>query len=130
MLVKYSYAFVVLPGGFGTLDEVFETATLVQTGKIRDFPIVLMGRDFWEPLVEFMQRLVAERGLVLLFVTHDFGVLAALCADVAVLYAGTLAEAGPTRAVLDGWDNLRDILFAQVTLFVLADLHKDEWVGA
>ena len=41
MLVKYSYAFVVLPGGFGTLDEVFETATLIQTGKIRDFPIVL-----------------------------------------------------------------------------------------
>jgi len=56
MLVKYSCAFVVLPGGFGTLDEVFETATLVQTGKIRDFPIVLIGRDYWTPLVEFIEK--------------------------------------------------------------------------
>ncbi|MFA7248416.1 MAG: TIGR00730 family Rossman fold protein [Dehalococcoidia bacterium] len=60
MLVKYSYAFVVLPGGFGTLDEVFETATLIQTGKIRDFPVVLMGKDFWAPLVDFMQRSLLE----------------------------------------------------------------------
>ncbi len=56
MLVKYSYGFVVLPGGFGTLDEVFETATLVQTGKIRDFPIVLMHEEFWAPMLEFMRR--------------------------------------------------------------------------
>ena len=55
MLVKYSYAFVALPGGFGTLDEIFETATLVQTGKIKEFPIVLVVRDFWEPLVEFLR---------------------------------------------------------------------------
>ena len=43
MLVKYSYAFIALPGGFGTLDEIFEVPTLIQTGKIKDFPIVLMG---------------------------------------------------------------------------------------
>jgi uncharacterized protein (TIGR00730 family) len=55
MLVKYSYAFIALPGGFGTLDEIFETATLVQTGKIKEFPIVLVVRDFWEPLVEFLR---------------------------------------------------------------------------
>ena len=61
MLVKYSYAFVALPGGFGTLDEIFETLTLVQTGKIREFPIVLLGVAFWQPLVDFlMARLVAE----------------------------------------------------------------------
>lgn len=60
MLVKYSYAFIALPGGFGTLDEIFETAVLVQTGKIKDFPIVLMGRDYWEPLLEFLDsRLLA-----------------------------------------------------------------------
>jgi uncharacterized protein (TIGR00730 family) len=60
MLVKYSYAFVALPGGFGTLDEIFETATLVQTGKIKEFPIVLVVRDFWEPLLEFLRaRLLA-----------------------------------------------------------------------
>ncbi len=61
MLVKYSYAFVALPGGFGTLDEIFETATLIQTGKIHDFPIVLMGAEFWEPLLDFMRtRLLAR----------------------------------------------------------------------
>jgi uncharacterized protein (TIGR00730 family) len=62
MLVKYSYAFIALPGGFGTLDEIFETATLIQTAKIREFPLVLMGKQFWRPLLEFMsERLVKEQ---------------------------------------------------------------------
>ena len=52
MLVKYSYAFVVMPGGYGTLDELFEVAVLIQTGKIKDFPVVLLGGDFWNPIVE------------------------------------------------------------------------------
>jgi len=62
MLVKYSYAFIALPGGFGTLDELFETTTLIQTKKIRDFPLILMGRDYWQPLLDFMQQvMLAER---------------------------------------------------------------------
>jgi len=62
MLIKYSYAFIALPGGFGTLDEIFETATLIQTGKIQQFPVILMGRDYWAPLIAFLRdRLVAER---------------------------------------------------------------------
>ena len=62
MLVKYSYAFVALPGGFGTLDEIFETATLIQTGKIQDFPLVLIGKEFWRPLLDFFQqRLIREQ---------------------------------------------------------------------
>jgi hypothetical protein len=69
MLVKYSYAFVALPGGFGTLDEIFETATLVQTRKIKDFPIVLVGRDFWEPLVEFLRARPLAAGTI---GTEDF----------------------------------------------------------
>ena len=62
MLVKYSYAFIALPGGFGTLDEIFETATLIQTAKIREFPLVLMGKEFWSPLLDFLsERLVKAR---------------------------------------------------------------------
>ncbi|MFY9826392.1 MAG: TIGR00730 family Rossman fold protein [Thermoanaerobaculia bacterium] len=56
MLVKYSYAFVVFPGGFGTMDEIFECATLIQTGKIRNFPLILMGTDYWQPLHDFICR--------------------------------------------------------------------------
>lgn len=62
MLVKYSYAFIAMPGGFGTLDEIFETATLIQTGKILNFPLVLVGKEFWEPLLGFFHdRLVARQ---------------------------------------------------------------------
>jgi hypothetical protein len=64
MLVKYSYAFVALPGGFGTLDEVFETVTLIQTDKIRDFPIVLVASDFWNPLIQFMRDTLLARGTI------------------------------------------------------------------
>jgi len=60
MLIKYSYAFVVLPGGFGTMDELFEAMTLIQTGKIRNFPVVLMGRNFYVQLIEFLQKMVAN----------------------------------------------------------------------
>ena len=62
MLTKYSYAFIALPGGFGTLDEIFETATLIQTEKIKNFPLILIGKGYWEPLLEFMrERLIRER---------------------------------------------------------------------
>ncbi len=64
MLVKYSYAFVAMPGGFGTLDEIFETAVLIQTGKIRDFPLVLMGQDFWQPLLDFVEMRLVREGVV------------------------------------------------------------------
>lgn len=64
MLAKYSYAFVVMPGGFGTLDELFEVATLIQTGKIRDFPVVLMGIEFWKPLIAFLRDTLVAAGTV------------------------------------------------------------------
>jgi uncharacterized protein (TIGR00730 family) len=61
LLSKYSYAFVVLPGGFGTLDEFFEALTLIQTGKFKKFPIVLMGTDYHTHLYNHMKRLVIEK---------------------------------------------------------------------
>jgi uncharacterized protein (TIGR00730 family) len=64
MLVNYSYAFVALPGGFGTIDEIFETATLIQTHKIQDFPLVLVGRDFWRPMTEFLHGPLESMGLI------------------------------------------------------------------
>ena len=64
MFVKYASGFIVLPGGFGTFDELFEAITLVQTGKVRQFPIVLVGTDFWGGLIDWLRSVVRERGLV------------------------------------------------------------------
>lgn len=64
MLVKYSCAFVVMPGGFGTLDEVFETLVLIQTGKLHNFPIVLMGREYWQPVVDYVRFNMVEAGAI------------------------------------------------------------------
>ena len=63
LLIKYSYAFVVFPGGFGTLDEMFEALTLIQTDKIHDFPVIIVGREYWEPLLAFM-RSMASAGTI------------------------------------------------------------------
>ncbi len=64
MLVKYSYGFIVLPGGFGTMDEIFETATLIQTGKVADFPIVVMGEDYWDGMFDFVERRMEPAGTI------------------------------------------------------------------
>jgi uncharacterized protein (TIGR00730 family) len=64
MLVKYSCAFVIMPGGFGTLDELFETLTLMQTGKMVDFPVVALGTEFWGPLIDFFRAKLAAEGTI------------------------------------------------------------------
>ena len=64
MFVKYSQGFVVLPGGFGTFDELFEALTLVQTRKVTSFPIVLVGRDYWSGLIDWLRDTVLAQGNV------------------------------------------------------------------
>ena len=64
MLVKFSCAFVVMPGGFGTLDEAFEVVTLMQTGKLDRFPIVAMGGDFWLQLAHFLEHTMLREGTI------------------------------------------------------------------
>ncbi len=62
MFVKYSSAFVIFPGGFGTLDELFEALTLIQTRKIKNFPVVLYGSDYWRGMLEWMKNTIHEHG--------------------------------------------------------------------
>ena len=64
MLLKYSQAFVLLPGGFGTMDEIFETATLMQTGKICDFPVIVMGSNYWKQLGPFLDKTMLDFGTI------------------------------------------------------------------
>ena len=76
LLVKYSYAFVVFPGGAGTVDELFEALTLIQTGKIESFPIIVMGTDYWREMVGFIGKMarvgtISPKDLDLIFVTDS-----------------------------------------------------------
>lgn len=76
LLVKYSYAFIIMPGGFGTLDEFFETLTLVQTKTITDFPVVVYGKEYHQPLLEYIEHMakegtISKEDLKLVLVTDD-----------------------------------------------------------
>jgi hypothetical protein len=72
MMVRYSCAFVLCPGGFGTFDEAFETLTLMQTGKIEGFPVVALGSRFWRPIIDFLEERLVEAGTVS---PGDFGLI-------------------------------------------------------
>lgn len=95
MLIKYSYAFFGMPGGFGTMDEIFEVATLIQTGKIDPFPCVLMGTAYWRPLVDFIRESMLAEGTISadenlpLLLTDDI--------DEAIAFAVSGAEANLKR---------------------------------
>jgi uncharacterized protein (TIGR00730 family) len=64
MFVRYARAFVIMPGGFGTLDELFEALTLIQTDRIYHFPVILVGSEFWNPLLEWIDRGLEDNGLI------------------------------------------------------------------
>jgi uncharacterized protein (TIGR00730 family) len=108
MFVKYAQAFVVLPGGFGTMDELFEALTLVQTGKVTRFPVVLMGTDYWCGLLDWMKdRMTAEgrigpTDLDLLFVTDDVDAAVAHIVDTeAQLTAERAARIAAAKSAAD-----------------------------
>ena len=64
MFVKYSLGFIVLPGGYGTMDELFEALTLVQTAKVESFPVVLVGREYWAGLVDWLEKTMLAEGMI------------------------------------------------------------------
>jgi hypothetical protein len=72
MFVKHSVAFVILPGGFGTLDELFESITLIQTKKIKPFPVILVGNEYWHGLHEWLRNPVMSEGKI---TAYDFATL-------------------------------------------------------
>ena len=101
MFVKYCQAFVVFPGGYGTFDELFEALTLVQTGKVTSFPVILMGTAYWGGLVEWLRTSVLlegkihERDLALFHVTDDID------EAVALIDAGMRGHSGPDSGVVE-----------------------------
>lgn len=106
MLVKYSYAFVVMPGGYGTLDELFEALVLVQTKKILSFPIILMGTAYWAPLMEFIRNTLATTGTInpedldLLLMTDSPEEAVAFIRRGLALHEGAIAKAPKPTVVL------------------------------
>jgi uncharacterized protein (TIGR00730 family) len=72
MLLKYSVGFVLMPGGYGTLDEIFETVTLIQTGKIRRFPLVAMGSEYWKGMLDFISGKMFREGAAAAGEVGDF----------------------------------------------------------
>ncbi len=104
MLMKYSYGFVVMPGGFGTADELFEALTLIQTGKLHDFPVVLIGTEFWSPLLSQMfemlqDKLISPGDLNLLLVTDDPDTAVGHIHDRTVVPFALASRLRPIRAI-------------------------------
>ena len=111
MLVKYSQAFISFPGGFGTMDEAFEAATLMQTDKIFDFPIVFVGSEYWQPLFDFLQGRMLEHQTIdpsdfhQLVLTDSIDEIATRLALLVVLLSKATYEERLLITQLDGYAN-------------------------
>jgi len=108
LLIKYSYAFVIVPGGFGTLDELFEAVTLIQTGKIKDFPIIIFGREFHQELVEHIEKMrqlktISETDLQLFLVTDSIDEAVELLRKTIKKFGLTQAKRTPSRLLGERW---------------------------
>jgi hypothetical protein len=110
MFVKYADAFAIFPGGFGTLDELFESLTLIQTGKIRHFPVVLVGTEYWAGLLDWIRKEAVGRGAVspedldLVQVTDDMG---EACRMLTTASTGRAEEAARSAHADDGSAGVR-----------------------
>ncbi|MBP1710441.1 MAG: lysine decarboxylase family [Deltaproteobacteria bacterium] len=67
MFVKYAMAYVIMPGGYGTMDEFFEALTLIQTKRVKSFPVILMGRDYWQGLLDWLKDSMVQKNMILPF---------------------------------------------------------------
>ncbi|WP_231861756.1 MULTISPECIES: TIGR00730 family Rossman fold protein [Frankia] len=97
MFVKYAEAFVILPGGVGTLDELFEALTLVQTGKVTRFPVVLIGSEYWSGLVGWLRSTVLPAGLIKESDLHILAITDDVDEAVRIIVRGTAGHAEPPR---------------------------------
>jgi len=94
MFVKYAMGFVIFPGGFGTMDELFEALTLVQTKKVTSFPLVLYSSEYWKGLVEWIRGTLVERGAIsreevdLIYVVDDSADIARIFLQFAAMHPG------------------------------------------
>jgi uncharacterized protein (TIGR00730 family) len=110
MFVKYAEGFVIFPGGFGTLDELFEALTLIQTGKVRNFPVILFGAEYWRGLLDWVRGTLLAEGKIspedldLLVVTDDPAEAVRIIADCYEQYCAQVRERAriPTRALTRG----------------------------
>jgi hypothetical protein len=101
LLFKYSYAFIALPGGIGTMDELFEALTLIQTGKIEHFPVILIGTDYWKPLLTLLRGMAAAgtidaKDVELALVTDDLDQAVAYLERQAIEHFGLRRRIAPT----------------------------------
>jgi uncharacterized protein (TIGR00730 family) len=83
MFVKYSIAFVILPGGFGTLDELFEAITLIQTRKIKPFPVILVGKEYWKGLLDWIGSTLLREKMI---AAEDLDIIKTVDSPEEVLY--------------------------------------------